>query len=212
VYGWLAGSTPVEGRLAAPHLLAEDLARLVTALHALPTDGAPSTDRGVPLADRDEGTREALRALADMGPDASVDLRAAERAWDAAVAVPPWDGPPVWLHGDLGAGNLLLDRDRLHAVIDFGLTGIGDPAADLVVAWNLLPAAQRGRFAAAVAVDADTWARGRGWALSRGLVALPYYARRHPPLAASARSVIAAVLNDLADRDPRDPGIGTLRR
>ena len=53
-------------------------------------------------------------------------------------------GPPVWLHGDLHSGNLLAERGRLSAVIDFGLLAVGDPACDLMVAWTLLSAADPG--------------------------------------------------------------------
>lgn len=41
----------------------------------------------------------------------------------------PWDGVERWFHGDVAAGNLLLDdAEELSAVIDFGTCGVGDPA------------------------------------------------------------------------------------
>jgi aminoglycoside phosphotransferase (APT) family kinase protein len=50
-----------------------------------------------------------------------------------------WDGPPIWLHGDLHPFNLVVNQGRLSAVIDFGDLCAGDPATDLAVAWMLFP-------------------------------------------------------------------------
>jgi aminoglycoside phosphotransferase (APT) family kinase protein len=49
---------------------------------------------------------------------------------------------------------------------------------------------------AALAVDDATWARGRGWALSVGLIALPYYLSTNPVLVGIARRAIAEALAD----------------
>lgn len=100
------------------------------------------------------------------------------------------------MHGDLSPGNLLIQNDRLSAVIDFGNLGIGDPACDLIVAWNLLPASMRESFRQGVEVDDATWHRGRGWALSIALVALPYYKETNPILANNARHVIHEILQE----------------
>jgi aminoglycoside phosphotransferase (APT) family kinase protein len=70
-----------------------------------------------------------------------------------------WDGPPIWLHGDLHPFNLVVNQGRLSAVIDFGDLCAGDPATDLAVAWMLFPLAVRSVFGDAVGVDADTWRR-----------------------------------------------------
>ena len=125
-----------------------------------------------------------------------LDAEALTAAWDAALQAPVWDRPPVWIHGDLQAGNLLVERDRLSAVIDFGCLGVGDPACDLMVAWNLLPADVRGVFRDALATDDATWARGRGWALSVALIALPYYLETNPIIVAASRHAIREVLAD----------------
>jgi aminoglycoside phosphotransferase (APT) family kinase protein len=94
-------------------------------------------------------------------------------------------------------GNLLVERGRLSAVIDFALVGMGDPACDLIAAWSLLPQAAREVFRAELAVDDATWARGRGWALSVALVALPYYRDTNPGFAAVAQHVLREVLTEL---------------
>ena len=93
-------------------------------------------------------------------------------------------------------GNLLVDGGRLTSVIDFGCLGVGDPACDLFPAWNLLPAEAREVFRRALGVDDATWARGRGWALSVGLIALPYYEMTNPVFAGVARHAIDEALAD----------------
>ncbi len=67
-------------------------------------------------------------------------------AWEAALAAPVWKAEPVWVHGDLHSGNLLVLQGRLSSVIDFGCLGVGDPACDLMVAWNLFDADARAVF------------------------------------------------------------------
>jgi aminoglycoside phosphotransferase (APT) family kinase protein len=89
-------------------------------------------------------------------------------AWEAALAAPEWQRPPVWIHGDLDARNLLVEEGRLSAVIDWGGLGVGDPACDVMVAWKVFSAETRNSFRAALSVDDATWARARGWALSQG--------------------------------------------
>lgn len=191
VYRWLDGENPAVDRVADPDSLARDIARFVRASQPLDPAGAPPAGRGVPLAARDGPTRTAIAALHGM-----IDTEATTAAWDAELQTPAWPGPSVWVHGDLSPGNLLLRGGRLAAVIDFAGVGVGDPACDLIVAWNLLPAETRPVFRAELRVDDATWARGRGWALSVALIQLPYYKDTNPALAANARHVIGEVLAD----------------
>ena len=191
LHRWVPGSNPVPGAVAEPERLADDLAGLVTAFHRIDLPGGRAARRGLPLATQDEAARRAVAALGEQ-----VDAAAVLDAWDGALAAPPWSGPPTWFHGDLSPGNLLCVDHHLHAVIDFGSLGVGDPAVDLIVAWNLLPAAVRPAFRAGVGVDDATWARGRGWALSIALIQLPYYEHTNPDLAVVARRTVAEVLAD----------------
>jgi aminoglycoside phosphotransferase (APT) family kinase protein len=198
VHRWLEGETATPDRIADPRAAATALGRFVAALQRIdpaggPPPGAHNSSRGVPLARRDRETRAAIAAL-----DGIVDADRVTAAWEAALAAPAWHGPAVWLHGDLQAGNLLAVRGRLSAVIDFGCLGVGDPACDAMVAWTYLTAGTRDAFREALPVDDATWARGRGWALSVGLIALPYYRRTNPFLAGIARRAIDEVLADRA--------------
>jgi aminoglycoside phosphotransferase (APT) family kinase protein len=142
---------------------------------------------------RDGETRAAIESLRD-----TLDTRAAIRAWEAALGAPAWTGPPVWIHGDLHSGNVLARQGRLSAVIDFGCLGVGDPACDVMVAWTLFTAESRNAFRAALLIDDTTWARGRGWALSVALIALPYYRGTNADIVARAERTISEVLADQA--------------
>jgi len=110
---------------------------------------------------------ETLRA-ADALND-SIPREAVLSVWADAVAA-EWRGEPVWFHGDVAEGNLLLRDGRLAAVIDFGSCGVGDPACDVVIAWTLLRGEARAAFRSELGADDATWARGRGWALWKALI------------------------------------------
>jgi aminoglycoside phosphotransferase (APT) family kinase protein len=200
VYCWLAGENATLERLADPRQAARDLAHFITALQQIdpsggPAPGAHNSGRGAPLAPRDAETRAAIAWLHDND---MLDGDLLTTAWKASLQAPVWDGPPVWLHGDLQSGNLLASHGRLSAVIDFGCLGVGDPACDLMVAWTLLPADARDVFRGELPVDDATWLRGRGWALSFGLIALPYYLTTNPVLAGIGRYAVDEVLADIA--------------
>ncbi|MFH9729036.1 aminoglycoside phosphotransferase family protein [Streptomyces sp. NPDC017260] len=193
VYRWLPGELPEAGALTEPEALARDLAGFVTAMRGITLPDAPGAHRGGPLATLDASTRAAIGELRDL-PQEGIDRDAVTAVWQDALRAPDWDGPPVWLHADLMPGNLLVDGGRLSSVIDFGCTGVGDPACDLFPAWNLLPAGAREVFREALGVDDAAWRRGRGRTLSQALIALPYYRETNPAMAGNARHVIRAVL------------------
>jgi len=201
-YPWPWSIVPfLPGQLAAreppadPAGAAAGLGRFLAALHVpAPQDAPVNRNRGVPLAERTAVVTQNLGMVGDM-----VDRGAAVRAWQAALATPAWGGAPVWLHGDLHPANILVHRSRISAVIDFGDITAGDPAADLSVAWMLLPADCRGAFrdayrAAGGHAEGDgTWARARGWALALSLAFLAHSAD-NPLIAAIGRRTVGAVL------------------
>jgi aminoglycoside phosphotransferase (APT) family kinase protein len=100
------------------------------------------------------------------------------------------------VHGDLDARNLLARDGRISAVLDFGSICVGDPACDVKVAWAVLDAETRPLFRERLAVDDATWARGRGWALSQALIALPYYLETYPAIVEQAWRWLGEVLSD----------------
>ena len=169
IYRWLEGERVTGQTVADLEQLASDVAGFLIALHGIDTEGGPPPGehnffRGGPLATYDGETREAIEALGD-----TIDTRRATEVWDAALAA-SWTGAPVWVHGDLGAENLLVVDGRLNAVIDFGCLGVGDPACDLTMAWTFLSGASRTVFCDRLPFDPGTWARARGWGLWKELV------------------------------------------
>ncbi|MGW5422284.1 aminoglycoside phosphotransferase family protein [Streptomyces sp. NPDC003943] len=178
VYEWLDGADAYEAPVRDLAHAAVALGRFGVALRAADAAGAPVSFRGGPVTAWEDGAMAG--ALRDLGS------AQASAAWEEVLALPQWEGEPVWVHGDLLPGNLLTRDGRLSAVIDFGGLGTGDPACDMMAGWTLLTPETRPLFREAAQVDDATWARGRGWALCWGIVTEHYYREKNPVLAAVA--------------------------
>ena len=171
IYRWIDGETVATSSNVDRALLASDLARFLVELQSLdatqgPVPGAHNFQRGGSLSIYDQQTR---RAIAALGRE--IDAARATEIWDEALAT-SWDRAPVWIHGDVAAGNLLLQDAKLHAVIDFGCCAVGDPACDLVAAWTIFDADSADDFRKRLQLDDATWQRARGWALWKALITL----------------------------------------
>jgi aminoglycoside phosphotransferase (APT) family kinase protein len=171
IHTWLEGQTIPVDEIDAVQA-ARDLAALVGTMQQLDSAGAPP-GRGVSLAKRDEEIRHWL-ARFDGDPIVTVE-------WERALAAPPWDGRPVWHHGDLDVRNWLVRDGRISGVIDWGAMGVGDPACDVMVAWKLHSRAARDAFREALPTDDATWERARGWVLSQAVAILAYYTPENNP-------------------------------
>ena len=195
VVPWFEGESALVAPPQDPAPIAATLAQFLRALHQPAPDDAPHNPwRGVPLATRTKKVREHVRQLNGV-----VDSVAVLNLWEHVVVAPSWSGPPMWIHGDLHPGNLLISGGRLSAVIDFGDLAAGDPATDLSVIWMLPPSARsiflasgRGQLNA---TDDDTWIRARGWALALGLAYLAS-SQDDEAMGALGRAVIDAALHD----------------
>jgi len=214
IYRWIEGDQASVDRIANVTVFAADLAGFLAALYAIDASGGPPPGthnffRGGPLGTydaqwspgrQDRGlVRASIQRLAG-----EIDSEAATEVWEAALAS-TWDRPPVWVHGDVAASNLLVTEGRLRAVIDFGCAAVGDPACDLVMAWTFFAGETSEVFRRGLPFDDATWARGRGWALWKALITLAQEKRggadadaatRRFGWRSSAREVIALVLAD----------------
>lgn len=192
VYGWIEGETASVERIADLAGFAAELGRFLVALQRIDAAGGPLAGehnffRGGPLSVYDAETRQTIAAVAR-----DIDAGGATEVWEAALAA-RWRGPRVWVHGDIAVGNLLVKEGGLRAIIDFGSSGVGDPACDLVIAWTFFAGESRDAFRAAVPADSATWARARGWALWKALITFARSGRSHPA-EKSPHDVIAEVL------------------
>ncbi|MGW2017722.1 aminoglycoside phosphotransferase family protein [Streptomyces sp. NPDC001927] len=152
---------------------ADTLAAFLTALHRPAPTGAPTgRGRGGPLAHHAGGFAGQLAAATQLGLIPDPD--AVRAVWEDAAAAPDWDGPALWLHGDLHPANVLTEDGTFCGVIDFGDLFAGDPACDLAAPWVLLPDGAVDRFYEAYrpTADAATLRRARGWAVLRALACL----------------------------------------
>jgi aminoglycoside phosphotransferase (APT) family kinase protein len=198
VYEWLDGKNAAVAQIEDMQQFAITLAQFLTALQRCDAAGGPPPGphnffRGGPLSTYDAEVRQALAAL-----DGRIDMKAVTDMWETALAS-TWQNPPVWLHGDVSAGNLLVKAGRLSAVIDFGCSGVGDPACDLSIAWTFFNGESREAFRAAISTDNDTWARGRGWTLWKALLTLAKaYELDCPEEAGKSHRIIEALLTETA--------------
>jgi aminoglycoside phosphotransferase (APT) family kinase protein len=203
VVPYLPGVPAAEASFFDPGGAAAAVGGFLGALHVpAPADAPANPFRGVPLARR-AGTFAANLALLTgqaLQAGEQSDWDAVLRVQDAALAAPRYDGPPVWLHGDLHPANILVDDGQVSGVIDFGDITAGDPASDLSVAWMLLPLDWHADFWSAYQagggrVDDALRVRARGWALNLAIVFLAH-SEDHPVLREVGRRTLRAVLGN----------------
>lgn len=174
VVPWFEGIPLAHSPALDQDRLISDLTGFLNALHVEADPHAPINEhRGIPLADRDELTRDRI-AVCD-----GIDTERVEDLWTELLETPAFGGTPVWLHGDLHPLNMLVRGGRLAAVLDFGDITSGDPATDLAIAWMLFDDEGRYFFRSECkidgrSVDIHTWKRARGWALSIAIMMLSY--------------------------------------
>jgi aminoglycoside phosphotransferase (APT) family kinase protein len=192
---WIDGAAVTPDAVADMSQFAVDLADFLAGVYKIDPAGGPGPGthnffRGGPLTVYDEETQEALNAL-----QGHIDTALAARVWQAALDA-TWHGRPVWFHGDAQPGNLLLANGRLSAVLDFGTSGVGDPACDTTIAWTFLSGESSRVFKARLPVDSATWVRGRGWAIWKAMIVLVDALENDPQEAAFTAAVIQKILAD----------------
>lgn len=170
IYQWLEGETASTACINDFNKFAERLANFLRALQQCNTTDGPISGpenfyRGGPLSVYDVDTRKAIAQIEDKNlADTLMPI------WEKALAS-TWQNEPVWIHGDIAVGNLLISNGKLSAVIDFGQLAIGDPACDLAIYWTFLSGESQNIFRQVLKLDSDTWDRARGWVLWKTLCA-----------------------------------------
>jgi aminoglycoside phosphotransferase (APT) family kinase protein len=191
IYGWLEGE--IATRNSTPNLVAfaEDLAEFLLALQQVETtDGPTRKMRGGSLELWREQAETAIDLLADQ-----IDTQTAIEIWQLALDA-PFEEKPVWYHGDVAAGNLLVQDGALSAVIDFGGLGVGDPGCDMAIAWTFLEPQSRQAFRERLGVSHAVWNRGRGWVLWKGMIVMADMIQTNAIEAASAGYAVEQLISD----------------
>ncbi|MBQ1443665.1 MAG: aminoglycoside phosphotransferase family protein [Renibacterium sp.] len=191
---WFAGRPAIDSAPSEHCGLVGQLAEFVIALHRPAAADAPQNPvRGVPLRRRDRAFRHRMETL-DTAHSAQIIA-----VWEEVLEIPEWQYEPFWIHGDLHSANILVQQQRISAIIDFGDMAGGDPAVDLAAGWILFDAEARSRFeqevGAALGPDPALWQRARGWALNLG-TALLANSDDNPQFRALGDHVVNAVLAD----------------
>lgn len=197
IYQWLDGKSA--NTLALHDLdletIAVQLAQFLSEFHQFDGAGAPAPGlhnwwRAAHTSVYDAETRSLIEKLKDF-----VDVDKANTLWQRAINS-KWDREPVWVHGDVASGNLLVKDKKLAAVIDFGCMGIGDPACDLTIAWTFFKGKSREIFKAHLPLDEETWARARGWAMWKALYEISVLEDKSGAALTKQLQVIEAVIEE----------------
>lgn len=134
---WIEGDTVTKQNVRDLNEFAADLGSFLVELQAIdasngPVAGAHNFYRGGLISIYDEEARGAIENNKDV-----FDETVLKHLWNLALQS-TWESKPVWVHGDVAPGNLLVKDGKLCAVIDFGILGVGDPACDAAMAWTFL--------------------------------------------------------------------------
>ena len=190
---WIHGTSAARGITFDPTELALDLGNFLTCLHAIDADGAPQPCadnffRGGDLSVYAEEAFGCMRRVLQAGA-----RRKAQTLFQESLDS-VYSGNPVWVHGDMAAGNLIVREGRLCGVIDFGQLAAGDPACDLTIAWTLLRGEAREVFKNSLVFDEDTWRRARGWALWKALIEMEQFRQADPSRGQRAANIMDCLL------------------
>lgn len=195
IYRWLPGETAAIDPINNLENFAKQLAEFLNTLRRIDTAGGPvagfhSFYRGGSLKMYDQETRRAIETLKNK-----IDTKLATTIWETALQS-EWQNAPAWVHGDMSAGNLLVQHGQLSAVIDFGQLAVGDPACDLVVAWTLFKNESRMIFRNTINLDKSTWERACGWVLWKNLIVLAKISNPNNTESKKANEIIKDIFTD----------------
>ncbi len=170
IYEWIEGDIAMNCLDTLDlNVFASDLADFILELHSIESKNAPSPEvcqRGGDISIYEDYFRQAITVLREQ-----INVKRAEEIWETALAT-KWEKEKRWVHGDISAANLLVEKGRLSAVIDFGCMCAGDPACDLVIAWTFFEQSSRDVFLSKLNMDEDTIKRAKAWALLKALLIL----------------------------------------
>lgn len=191
---WLDGETLTVENIDNSNQFANDLGVFLVELQSIDASGGPLAGehnfyRGGDIAIYDDEFRDAINNVNTFNKHLLKEI------WELALTS-KWSGEPVWIHGDIAPGNILIENGKLCAVIDFGILGVGDPSCDAAMAWTFFDDSSRKTFKNALDFDAETWNRARGWALWKTLISYNYNKQSNKAVADEHCKIIKIIIND----------------
>ncbi|PEX80297.1 aminoglycoside phosphotransferase family protein [Bacillus cereus] len=192
---WVEGETVTKENVHDLNEFATDLGSFLVALQSIdasngPIAGAHNFYRGGLISVYDQEARVAIENNKDVFDEALLKY-----FWNLALRS-TWERKPVWVHGDIAPGNLLVKDGKLSAVIDFGILGVGDPACDAAMAWTFFDKNSRNIFKEILRMDEETWNRARGWALWKALITYDANKGSNKGGAEESHRVIQVIVDD----------------
>jgi aminoglycoside phosphotransferase (APT) family kinase protein len=192
---WIEGETLSKENMNDLNQFARDLATFLIELQSIDASGGPLAGRhnfyrGGPLVVYDEESRNAIENNKD-----TFNERLLKEIWELALAS-RWNADPVWVHGDIAPGNILVNDGKLCAVIDFGILGVGDPSCDAAMAWTFFDDDSRKVFKNVLNMDEKTWNRARGWAIWKALITYDGNKNSNKAVAQQSYNIINIIIDD----------------
>ncbi|MCU0533843.1 MAG: aminoglycoside phosphotransferase family protein [Hydrococcus sp. Prado102] len=193
VLPWLRGVTADRQE---PHAnQAKLFASFLRSLHQPAPSNAPiNTVRGVSLIQRAVFIEERIQRLKTKTNLITPEI---ENIWNKALSA-TIDVQATWLHGDLHAGNVLVENGAIAGIIDWGDITSGDLATDLASVWMLF-AEQNTRqqiLAEYKNVSEATLQRAKGWAIVFGVLLLDTGLIDNPRHAVMGQRTLCRVCED----------------
>ncbi|TQR36946.1 aminoglycoside phosphotransferase family protein [Lysinibacillus sphaericus] len=192
---WLDGEIVTIENIDDPNQFANELGGFLVELQSIAASGGPLAGehnfyRGGDIVVYDDECRDAINNNVT-----TFNKYILEKIWELALTS-KWAGEPVWVHGDIAPGNILIKNGKLRAVIDFGILGVGDPSCDAAMAWTFFDDKSRKTFKNALNFDEETWNRARGWALWKALITYDYNKQSNKAVADEQCNIINVIIND----------------
>lgn len=180
-------------------IIAEQVAQFLKELAAINTKNGPLPGpnnfyRGGRLDFYYKQTQAALQKLSTY-----FDVTAYEQLWHQAVQN-RWLCNPVWIHGDMSPGNIIIENKQLKAVIDFSGIAVGEPSCDLVMAWTFFDETSKQIFKENLNYENNIWENGRAWALWKSLITLADMQDLQSPAAQTQYKILQNIMNDHHDK------------
>lgn len=103
---------------------------------------------------------------------------------------------PVWVHGDISPGNIIIKNKKLNAVIDFSGIAVGDPACDLTIAWTFFDQTSKEILKSNLPYNQLMWEKAQAWALWKSLITLADIQDMQTPAATTQINILHNIAAD----------------